>query len=228
MKSHKGASTRLTSSPNYIWRSLQKGRTQCVDFLTWISFNGKSSLLDLVITNLPAHVSWSSSTLFGSSDHVLVRVNMSPAILRELRHRHQVGQFTQVDWQGLQTAISLQDWSSILAAPDINSKPAFAYAWEFWEFVHINLLSLMHRFIPSHLQLSYPTSHQWYSESCWKAVAMTQLAFIFWKGNPNKGDLSLFHKACNMRESTLRRARKQHLSNNLKIELSNLSSSSKT
>jgi len=113
-----------------------------VDFLTWISFNGKSSLLDLVITNLPAHVSWSSSTLFGSSDHVLVRVNMSPAILRELRHRHQVGQFTQVDWQGLQAAISLQDWSSILAAPDINSKPAFAYAWEFWEFVHINLLSL--------------------------------------------------------------------------------------
>ena len=127
-----------------------------MDFLTWISFNGKSSLLDLVITNLPAHVSWSSSTLFGSSDHVLVRVNMSPAILRELRHRHQVGQFTQVDWQGLQAAISLQDWSSILAAPDINSKPAFAYAWEFWEFVHINPLSLLCT-DSSHLIFSYHT-----------------------------------------------------------------------
>uniref|UniRef100_A0A8C4PWQ9 Solute carrier family 48 member 1a n=1 Tax=Eptatretus burgeri TaxID=7764 RepID=A0A8C4PWQ9_EPTBU len=35
----------------------------------------------------------------------------------------------------------------------------------------------MHNFIPSRLQLSYPSSHFWFSESCGEAVALKQLAF---------------------------------------------------
>ena len=60
------------------------GLTQSVNFLTHISPNSKSSLLlDLVVTNFPENVSCSSSAPIGSFDLMLVRVNMSPAILRE-------------------------------------------------------------------------------------------------------------------------------------------------
>ena len=38
---------------------------------------------------------------------LLVKVNISLAILTELPQRHQVWHFTQADWQGLQVAISL-------------------------------------------------------------------------------------------------------------------------
>ena len=85
----------------------------------------------------------------------------------------------------------------------------------------------MHRFIPSHLQLSYASSCSWYAEACGKAVVLKQLASTPWKSNPTKGNLSSFHKASNKCVSILRRARKEHLSNH-KSELSNLSPSSKS
>ena len=53
------------------------GLTQSMNFQTWISPNSKSSLLDLVITNIPTNVSCSSSAPIGSSDHVLMKVNIS-------------------------------------------------------------------------------------------------------------------------------------------------------
>ena len=84
----------------------------------------------------------------------------------------------------------------------------------------------MHRFIPSRLQLSYPSSRPWFTEACGEAVVLKQLAFASWKANLTEGNLSSFHKAQNKSVSTLRRARKQHLSK-LKSELSNLSPSSK-
>ena len=116
-----------------------------------------------------------------ASDHILVRVNISLAILRELPQCQRVCHFTQADWQGLQTAISLQDWSPISTTPDANSV---------WEFFHRNLLCLM----PSHLQLSYSSSHPWYTESCGEAVTLKQLAFSSWKANLTKGNLSEVQK----------------------------------
>ena len=86
-------------------------------------------------------------------------------------------------------------------------------------------LSLMHRFIPSHLQLSYPFSHPWYTVACGEVVFLKPLAFASWKANLTADNLSSFHKAWNS-VSTLKRARK-HLSN-LRYELSNLSPSSKS
>ena len=85
----------------------------------------------------------------------------------------------------------------------------------------------MHRFIPSCLPLSYPSSHPWYTESCGEAIALKQLAFSSWKANSTKGKLSAVQKARNKCVSTLRGVRKQHLSNH-NFELSNLSPSSKT
>ena len=85
----------------------------------------------------------------------------------------------------------------------------------------------MHKFIPSRLQLFYPSSRPWYTETCGKAVVLKQLAFASWKANLTEGNLSSFHKARNKCVSTLRRDRKHHLSN-LKSELSNLSPSSKS
>ena len=126
------------------------GLTRSVNFPTQISPNGKSSLLDLVMTKFPTNVSCSSSAPIGSSDHVLVRGNISLAIFRELPQPRRVWHFIQAGWQGLQAAISLQDWSPISTAPDINSA---------WELFHRNLLSRMHRFIPSRLQLSSPSAH---------------------------------------------------------------------
>ena len=81
----------------------------------------------------------------------------------------------------------------------------------------------------SHLVFIYlhPSSHSWFSESCGEAVALIQLTFSSSKASPREGNLRSFHKARNKCVSTLRRARKQRLSN-LKIELSNLSHSSKT
>jgi len=82
-----------------------------------------------------------------SSGHVLEKVNISLAILRERPQCQRVWHFIQADWQGLQAAISLQDWSPIFAAPDINST---------WEFFHRNVLS--HSCTDSsHLIFRYPT-----------------------------------------------------------------------
>ena len=83
------------------------GLTQSVNFPTHISPNGKSSLLDLVMTIFPTNVSCTSSAPIGSSHHVLVKVNISLDVLRELPQRRRVCNFTQADWQGRQASISL-------------------------------------------------------------------------------------------------------------------------
>ena len=85
----------------------------------------------------------------------------------------------------------------------------------------------MHRLIHSRLQFSYPSSSPWFTEACSEAVVLKQLAFASWKANPTEGNLSSFHKARNKCVSTLRRAKKQHLSQ-LKSELSNLFPNSKS
>uniref|UniRef100_UPI00358E1B92 pachytene checkpoint protein 2 homolog n=1 Tax=Myxine glutinosa TaxID=7769 RepID=UPI00358E1B92 len=59
------------------------GLTKFVNLLTWISPKGKSSFLDFVFTNIPANVSCYPSATIGSSDHKLVMVNISLAILSE-------------------------------------------------------------------------------------------------------------------------------------------------
>ena len=144
------------------------GLTQSVNILTRISTNGTPSLLDRILTNFPENICCSSSAPIGSSDHVLVKVNISLAVIRDQHQRRQVWHFTQAYWQGLQAAIKLLDWSPIATFSNINSS---------WEFFQRNLLSLMHRFIPSRLQLSYPSSLPWLTEACGEAVVLKQLAF---------------------------------------------------
>jgi len=65
---------------------------------------------------------------------MLVKVKASLAILRELPQRWRVWNFTQAEWQGLQAANTLQDWSPISTVPYVHSA---------WEFFHRNLLSLL-------------------------------------------------------------------------------------
>ena len=98
-------STKSSFSP----RSM--GLTQSGNFLTQNSSNGKSSIIKLVMTNLPAHVSCCFSVQIGLPEQVLVRVSISPAIFRDLPRCQRVWQFIQADEQGLQPAISLSDWS---------------------------------------------------------------------------------------------------------------------
>ena len=139
------------------------GLTQSVNFLTRISINGTPSLLDLILTNFPENICCTSSAPIGSSDHMLVKVDISLAIIREPPQCRRVWHFTSADWEGPQAAIELLDSSPISISSDINSS---------WEFFHRNLFSLRHRFIPSRLQLSYPSSHPWYTEACGKAVVL--------------------------------------------------------
>ena len=63
------------------------GLTQSINFPTRISTNGTPSLLDLILTNFPDNICCSSSAPIGSSDHVLVKVDISLAIIREPPHR---------------------------------------------------------------------------------------------------------------------------------------------
>ena len=193
------------------------GLTQSVNFPTKISPNGTPSFLDLIFTNFLENIC-SSCAPIGSSDHMLVKVDISLDVIGEPLQCHRVWHFTQANWQGLQAAIILLDQSPFSTFSDINSS---------WEFFQRNLLSLRHRFIPSHLQLSNSSFRPWYNEACGEAVVLKQLAFASWKANPTESNLSSFHKARNKCVSTLRRARTQHLSN-LKSELSNLSPSSKS
>ena len=53
------------------------GLTQSVNFPTRITTNGTLSLLDLILSNLPENICCSSSAPIGSSDHVLVKVDIS-------------------------------------------------------------------------------------------------------------------------------------------------------
>ena len=134
-----------------------------------------------------------------------MRVNVSLAVLAELYQCRQVWQFSRADWKEVQADVSLQNRSLISTAPDAN--PAL-------EFFHKNMLFLMHGFIPSCLQLSHPSSNPWSMiECCGEAVSLKQLTFSSWKANPTEGNLNAFQKECNKRVSTLRRARKLHLSN---------------
>ena len=80
--------------------------------------------LDLILTNFPQNVCCSSSAPIGSSDHMLVKVNISLAVIREPQRR-QVWHFTQAGWQGLQAAIKPLDWSPIYSFSDINSSEEF-------------------------------------------------------------------------------------------------------
>ena len=108
------------------------GLTQSVNFPTWISTNGTPSLLDLILTNFPENICCSSSTPISSSDNVLVKGDISLAVIRKPPQRRQVWHFTQADWQGLQAAIKLRDWSPIATFSNINLS---------WEFFQRNLLS---------------------------------------------------------------------------------------
>ena len=162
-------------SAKYFCDSLEL--TQSVNFLTQISINGTPSLLDLILTNFPENIC-STPAPISSSDHVLVKVDISLAVIREPPQRRRVWHFTQADWQGLQAVIKLLDWSPIATFSNINSS---------WEFFQRNLLSLMHRFIPSRLQLSYPSSRPWDTEACREAVILKQLTFGSWKANPTEG-----------------------------------------
>ena len=86
------------------------GLTQSVNFPTRISTNSTLSLLDLNLTNVPENICCSSSGPIGSSDHMLVKVDISLAIIREPPQHRRVWHFIQADWQGLQAAIKLRDW----------------------------------------------------------------------------------------------------------------------
>ena len=121
------------------------------------------SILDLILTNSPENICCSSSAPIGSSDQMFVKVDISLAVIREPPHRRRVWNFTQADWQGLQAAIKLIDWSPIATFSNINSS---------WEFFQRNLLSLMHRFILSRLQSSDPSSRPWFTEACGEAVVL--------------------------------------------------------
>ena len=61
----------------------------------------------------PENICCSSSAPIGSSDHVVVKVDISLVVIREPPQRHRVWHFTQADWQGLQADIKLLDWSPI-------------------------------------------------------------------------------------------------------------------
>ena len=85
-----------------------------------------------------------------STDHVLVRINISLAILRVPPQHRQFWQFARAYRRGLQAAISLEDWFPGSAAPDINSSTEICF------------LSLMHISILSRLLLPSPSHHPWY------------------------------------------------------------------
>ena len=86
------------------------GLTHSVNFPNRISTIGTPSLLDLILINFPENICCSSSTPISSSDHVLVKVNISLAVIREPPGPcRRVWHFTQTDWQGLQEAIKLLD-----------------------------------------------------------------------------------------------------------------------
>ena len=120
---------------------------------------------------------------------MLVKVDISLAVIRESPQCRRDWHFTLVDWQGLQAAIKLLDCSPITTSSNINLP---------WEFFQGNLLSLIHRFIPSRLQLSYLSSRPWYTEACGEAVVLEQLAFTSWKENPTEGNLGSYRKAQNV------------------------------
>ena len=95
------------------------GMTQSVNFLTQISTNGTPSRLDLILTHFPENICFPSSTPIGSSNHMLIKVDISLAVIREPPHRCRVWHFSQPDRQGLQAAIKLQDWSPIATFSNI-------------------------------------------------------------------------------------------------------------
>ena len=78
-----GVSTSLTSHDTSTKDFCDsRSLTQSVNFPTWILPNGKPSLLDFMMTIFPANVYCLSSAPNGSSDHFLVKVNISLVILK--------------------------------------------------------------------------------------------------------------------------------------------------
>ena len=53
---------------------------------------------------------------------MLVKVNISLAVIREPPQHRRVWHFTQADWQGLQVAIKLLDWSLVSTLSNMNSE----------------------------------------------------------------------------------------------------------
>ena len=145
--------------------------------------------------------------------HLIMCLWRSPAILRAEPQHQPHWHFIQANWQRLQAAITLQDWSPIstdLILIQIGNSSPITCTLVCTDSSHL-------------VQLSYPSSHSWYSESCGEEVALKQLAFSSWKANPTEGNHRSCHKARNKCVSTFSTVRKQHLPN-LKNELSNLSS----
>ena len=128
--------------------------------------------------NCLTHVSCSSARIV-SSDHVLVKVNISLTIVRKLPEHHQESG-SSLKLTGRDYKLSCQEWSFISISPEINNA---------WESFHTSLLSLMYRFIAPCLQLAYLSSCPWCTESCGEAVAFKQLAFSSWKANLTEGNL---------------------------------------
>ena len=75
------------------------GLTQSVNFPIRISPNGTPSLLDLILTNFPQfeNICCFSSTPIGSSDHMLVKIDISLAVIREPHQHRRVWYFTKAD-----------------------------------------------------------------------------------------------------------------------------------
>ena len=125
-------------------------------------------------------------------------------------------QFTSADWQEVQAVHSLQDWSSMSTYPDSNVT---------CELFQNKPTTLMHRFIPAHLQLSYPFFHPGRQNPVVRQLVSNNWSSLTGREIQPKAtsDHSTKSATC---ISTISRARKQHLAN-LKIELSHLSPSSK-
>ena len=140
------------------------GLTQSVNFPTRISLIGKSSLLDFLQMPLALPL-----PQLVHLNHVLLKINISCYFQRAVSTPASLavhsGRLAGTTSSHLSSGLVFH----ISTAPDVNSA---------WEFIHRNLLSFMHRFISSHLQLSFPSSHTCCTESCGEAVALKQLAFF--------------------------------------------------
>ena len=103
------------------------GQLPDLDLNQWDSISSGSDF-----DNFPENICCSSSTPIGSSDHMLVKVDISLAVIREPPQCRRDWHFTQADGQGLQVAMKLLDSSPFSTLTDINSS---------WEFFQRNFLS---------------------------------------------------------------------------------------
>ena len=71
--------------------------------------------------NFPCNLYCSSSAPFGSSDHSLVKANISLAIMRASTQHCKIWLIAQIKWQELPRTLSQMDWAAICTASDIDS-----------------------------------------------------------------------------------------------------------